>query len=277
MESILKKSITVAMFQGCAEDGNLQSNVQKIKNKMVEAKKMSVDVIVFPELYATGYNISYDCMRELAEKSSGRTFMELSQCAKEVGIAVLYGYAELVEEPAEEKVYYNSIQFIDKDGKSLANYRKTHPWVEEHNIEGAFKAGESFSLVFDFCGVKIGLLICFDVEFCEAVRTLALQGAEVILVPTACTAEYNIRFRSEVLLPCRAFENRIHVAYVNHCGGKFSGMSCCCGPLGNTLVSAGTEEEGIFLAQIDTCIKGTSYDNYSYIAHRRPDLYRYTS
>lgn len=266
------KPMVVAMYQGRAEDGNLQSNVQKIKNKMLEAKKMAADVIVFPELFTTGYNVSQDCTRELAETRDGGTFIELSKSAKEMDIAVLYGYPELVE--TEPVVYYNSVQFIDKDGISLANYRKTHPWIEEHNVEGAFKPGESFSPAFDFCGVKIGLLICFDVEFCETVRTLALQGAEVILVPTAFRAEYDIRFVSEVMVASRACENRVHVAYVNHCGGDFGGLSRCCGPLGNTLVSAGIDDEGIFLAQIDTYSKETHSTFYSYFPHRRPELYK---
>lgn len=126
--------------------------------------------------------------------------------------------------------------------------------------------------------MKIGLLICFDVEFCETVRTLALQGAQVILVPTACPDEFeydNMRFISEVIVAARAFENRVHVAYVNHSGGKFGGLSRCCGPLGNSLVSAGIEEEGIFLAQIE-CTEDTS-NNYCYLSHRRPDLYKNTS
>lgn len=106
-------------------------------------------------------------------------------------------------------------------------------------------------------------------EFCEAVRTLALQGAEVIFVPTASTLHIN----SEVIVAARALENRIHVVYVNHCGGKFDGLSRCCGPLGNTLASAGIEEEGIFLALIDPHVIIES-PNYSYLNHRRPDLYR---
>lgn len=190
------ESILVAMYQGCAEDGNLQSNVRKIKDKVLEAKKLAADVIVFPELFTTGYNLSHDCMRELAEMKDGRTFMELSKSAREIGIAILYGYPELVEN--DGVVYYNSAQFIDKDGKSRANYRKTHPWIEK-NVEGAFKPGESFSPVFDFCGVKIGLLICFDVEFSEAVLTLALQGAEVILVPTAIGTKYAALYQKSSL------------------------------------------------------------------------------
>lgn len=144
-QELPKKPMALAMFQGGAEAGNLQANVQKMRTKMLQAKKMGADVIVFPELFTTGYRVSHDCMRELAQKKDGKTFLELSQCAREMDIAVLYGYPELVETPPEEeKVYYNSAQFIDKGGKSLANYQKTHPWIEEDNVEGAFKAGESF-------------------------------------------------------------------------------------------------------------------------------------
>ena len=262
-------SLSVALFQGHAEAGNLQSNVQKMKKQMAEAKKQSADLIVFPECFTTGDGLAHDCTRDLAEKRDGKTFVELSRFAQETGIAVLYGYPEVTGGGDEGMIFYDSIQFIDKDGNSRANYHKTHLWVDEHKSDGAFKAGEGFSPVFEFCGIKIGLLICFDVEFCEAVRMLALRGAEVILVPAAATIEYDIPFIANSLVASRALENGIHVAYVNHCGGQFSGASSCYGPLGNMLVSAGTEE-GLFLAQIDTQVK----NSYSYMPLRRPELYK---
>jgi predicted amidohydrolase len=272
-----RKPVALAIFQGCAEDGNVRANLQKMKTKMVEAKKMGAEILVFPELFTTGYCVSQNCIRELAEKKDGTTFLKLSERARETGVAILYGYPELVESGAGgQKVYYNSVQFIDGNGRSLANYRKTHLWIEEDAVEGAFKAGEGFSPVFEYRGLKIGLLICYDVEFSEAVRTLALEGAEVVLVPTACCDKY-IRIMCEVLIPARAVENRIHVAYVNHCGGMFVGLSRCCGPLGNALISAGFKEEGISMAQIDVDSAAGdrgSNNNYNYLNRRRPDLYK---
>lgn len=262
-----KVPLTVALFQGEAVLGDLQANLEKMKRQMKEAKTMGADLIVFPELFTTGYRLSADQMKEKAESKGGQTFLELSACAREMDIAVLYGYPEL-EENSGSKAHYNSVQFIDKDGTPLQNYRKTHLWIDHYNTEAVFTPGEALGNVFEFRGVKIGLLICFDVEFPETVRSLALRGAELILVPTASLVEYNIRVISQVMVASRAFENGVYVAYVNHCGGTFGGLSRCCGPNGATLASAETEE-GILMATV-TEIKEASY----YLTNRRPSLYK---
>lgn len=106
-------------------------------------------------------------------------------------------------------------------------------------------------------------------EFGEAVRTLALRGADAVLVPTASFKENDTHFLSKTLIPTRAFENGIYIAYVNHCGGNFGGLSVCCGPNGKLLVSCGEEEEGIFLATIKKISKTSDY-----LTQRRPGLYK---
>ncbi len=203
-----RKPVTIAMFQGAPELGEVQNNVNKMKNQMVEAKKMGADCIVFPELFTSGYMLNNDCMnndcmKELAERKDGKSFVELSQCARSNEIGVLYGYPEL------DGSIYNSVQFIDKSGNRLANYRKMHLWIDSTNIERVFTPGDTFEMV-EFCGLKIGLLICYDVEFCEAVRILALRGAEAILVPTACSDQYFLDF----LVASRAYENGIAICCI---------------------------------------------------------------
>lgn len=195
---------------------------------------------------------------------------QLSHHASETGIAVLYGYPEVETSDDRSKVY-NSAQFIDKGGASLANYRKTHLWIGHTNTEAVFTLGESFQ-VFEFLGMKIGLLICSDVEFPEAVRTLTLRGAQVVLVPTACATENDSRFISETVVVSRAYENEVYVAYVNYngCGSVFGGCTHCCGPDGKTVVSVGLEEEGILLAQIDT----RQPKKIGHLAKRRPEIYK---
>ena len=260
----------VALFQGPAKPGDREGNVLKMKLKMEEAKKMGADLIVFPELFTVGYKVSSDCMTELAEDRSGGTFQQLSLHARETGIAVLYGYPE-VETSDREKVY-NSAQFVDKEGVSLANYRKTHLWISETSTtEAVFTPGESF-YVFEFLGMKIGLLICFDVEFPEAVRTLALRGAQVVLVPTACDTENSFRIITQAMVASRAHENEVYVAYVNYNGdgGVFGGHTLCCGPDGETVVSTGPQEETILLAQIDT----RHPKKINYLSKRRPEIYK---
>ena len=210
------------------------------------------------------YMLSNEQMKELAERKDGKIFLELSQCARSNDIGILYGYPEL-DEVSGLNVYYNSIQFIDKCGRPLANYRKIHLWIDSTNVERMFTPGEKFEVV-EFCGMKMGLLICYDVEICEAVRILALRGVETVLVPTACPYQPFQDF----LIPSRAFENGVYVAYVNHGGGTFAGKSVCSDSDGNILVCTEAKEEGIFLV----AVKRKSKKTQSHLNDRRPDLYK---
>ena len=264
-----KVELTVALFQGLGDDklGEVQYRLEKMKCQMSKAKEGGADLLVFPELFTTGYSLSHDRVRELAEDKSGNIFQQLSRHAVESGIAVLYGYPEVVEEENGSCVYHNSVQFIDREGTSLSNYHKSHLWLDERNIEGVYTPGRSLGSVFEFCGVQIGLLICYDVEFSEAVRTLSLAGAQLVLVPTACNIK-KVRTLSEVIIPARAFENGIHMLYANYCGGNFVGLSRFCDHLGRSLC-AGASEEGIFMA---TAV----IDNKTarYLIDRKPALYQ---
>lgn len=258
-------SITVALFQGFAELGNVPSNLDKMKRRMREAKKMGADLIVFPELFTVGYNIDNSLMRKLAEKKNGKMFTELSKCANEMDIGVLYGYPELSE---SEDCLYNSVQFLDKRGLPLANYHKTHLWLEHGaTTEAVFTPGNCLPDVFEFCGIKIGLLICFDIEFGEAARVLALRGADAILVPTASSTGLS-KMLSGFLVASRAYENGVYIVYVNHSSEKLGGMSRCYDPKGEALISCGPDDEGIFLAEIKK-VEEVSY----YLTRRRPELY----
>ena len=260
--------MNLAIFQGCSRLGEVQKNLEKMEIQMQKAKKMGANLIVFPEMFTTGYRLSSETIKTLAEERNGSVFLKVSQYARDVDMAVLYGYPEF-EEKDGSKLYYNSAQFIDREGKSLANYRKTHLWIDHHKTEAVFTPGDDLSRVFEFHGYKIGLLICYDVEFCEAVRTLALKGAEVILAPTAYCKDSDASFIPDVLVCAHAFENAVHIAYVNHSGGGFAGLSRCYNPKGEALIKCGPEDEGLFLAKIES-----GYRDSNHIADRRPDLYK---
>lgn len=147
------------------------------------------DLVVFPELFLTGYTNGAEC----AEVKSGPSFQKISLMCKEYNVGVLYGYVEV-----DASRYYNSIMFIDKTGVPLANYRKVHLFSEYE--KKYFTPGDGFLPPFSFMGLKIGIMICFDVEFPESVRLMAMQGASVILVPTANTNP----IQNLIMVPSRA-------------------------------------------------------------------------
>jgi predicted amidohydrolase len=123
-------------------------------------------------------------------------------------------------------------------------------------------------------GLKIGFLICYDVEFPEAVRALALVGAQLIAVPTAPIEPFGIV--SQTLVAARAFENQVYVAYAGMCGREgnlcYCGLSCVVGPDGGDLARAGTDP-ALLVADIDPSAISKGRLVNPYFSDRRPELY----
>ena len=255
----------IALFQGEARLGDVAHNLGRMKEQIQRASAAGAELIIFPELFLTGYQLGPQAMMRVAEERSGPSFQGLSAAAREASIAIVYGYPEVDRTTgSEDLVYYNSAQLIDRDGKSLANYHKVHLWIDQDEYDAGFTPGKELAEVVECCGVKIGFLICYDIEFPEAARALALRGAQLIAVPTANRALSSIR-----IIPIRAMENRVHVAYVNHSGSNFVGMSNCCNQAGDCVVLGGSDET-LLLAPINLAVCPTLW---SYLKDRRPELY----
>ena len=141
--------------------------------------RQGADLLVCPEMYLTGYAIGPAAVRRLAEPVDGPSAARAAAIAREAGMALLYGYPEL---GADGRVY-NAALLLDRDGRPLANHRKTHLYGDLDR--NAFSAGDGPPTIAELDGVRLGILICYDVEFPENVRLLALAGAELMAVPTA--------------------------------------------------------------------------------------------
>ena len=259
-----------AFFQGAAEVGNVAANLSKMKEQLRKAAAVGAELLIFPELFLSGYQVPGEEMKKLAEERDGPSFRELSETARESNIAVLYGYPE-ADVSGGAPVYYNSAQLIDRDGTSLANYRKTHLWIDHDGYEKVFKPGDSFAEVAECCGVKIGVLICFDVEYPECVRTLALRGAQFVGVPTAIKYSMTNKIVPGSMIPCRARENGLYVTYVNSSGDFFGGHSISSDPNGDVLVQAGRDEQ-MALFVVDPHLKPSC----DFMSRRNPSVYSCT-
>jgi predicted amidohydrolase len=164
----------VAIYQGQGRPKRVAENLEIIHRAALSAAKQEARLIIFPEMFLTGYNIG-DAVFELAERSDGPATQKAAAIAREANIALLYGYPEKFDAGV-----YNSAILIDGQAKVLANYRKTHLFGPEENR--LFKAGNSLVLT-KLEGLTIRILICYDVEFPEAVRALTNAGAQLIAVP----------------------------------------------------------------------------------------------
>lgn len=255
----------LAIYQGAGTPSDVAANLALLERTSAAAAKQQASLLIFPELFLTGYNIG-DAVKELAEPCYGRSLQIAASIARKYGLALLFGYVE-----RDGEALYNAAALIDADGNLAANYHKAHLFgAEEQRL---FTPGQQRTL-HTIAGVRVGVLICYDVEFPEAVRALALQGAELIAVPTALMFPYTQIPR--VLIPTRALENQIFVAYANRIGVEgdltYCGLSTIAAPDGTVLAQAGAEET-LLIADIDRAVIATTRSVFAYLDDRRPELY----
>ena len=194
------------------------------------------DLVLCPELFLSGYNVGAD-LAALAEPARGPGFERIAAIAADLGTAIVYGYPERGED-----CIYNAAAFVSADGEWLANHRKqlNSPASFE---EAYFTPGDRPTLL-DYANLRIALLICYEVEFPEAVRNAALSGAQLVLVPTALVARWDVV--ASRVVPARAFENGVWLAYANHAGHEngfdYLGGSKIVAPDGKIEAEAGAGE-----------------------------------
>jgi predicted amidohydrolase len=259
-------SLTFALWQ-CPYAGHAAEALVLLDATAAQARAQGADVLVCPEMSLTGYQIGAAGVAAVAEPADGPLAEAVAAIAQRHGIAIVYGYPE--RNPQGKP--YNAAQFVDAGGQRFANYRKTHLFGDIDRAQ--FSPGAQASAVFEWHGWKLGLLICYDIEFPEPARGLALQGADAILVPTANMIAFDEVQR--VLLPARALENRVFVAYANACGKEgdtaYGGLSTVCGVMGAVLAQSGRDEE-LLITSVSRNDLLTVRQN-SQLNERRPDLY----
>ncbi|WP_406732715.1 carbon-nitrogen hydrolase family protein [Streptomyces sp. NBC_01794] len=258
--------LRTALLQSSGRPGSVAGNLKVLDEAAGRAAKAGAGLLISPEMFLTGYAIGHE-VPMLAEPADGPAARSVAEIAERHGIAVMYGYPE-----REGELIFNSAQLIGRDGRSLANYRKTH-------LFGCFEQqwftpGEQQVVQAELDGVRVGMLICYDVEFPENVRAHALAGTDLLLVPTA--QMHPFQFVAESLVPVRAFESQMYIAYVNRTGPEgefeFVGLSCLASPDGTTRVRAGRGEE-LVVGDVDLALLNASREANPYLRDRRPGLY----
>ena len=257
--------INIAVFQNDSILMDKSAQLASLSATSAEASNKGADLLLCPELYMTGYYLK-DRVTELAEPVDGPFISQARQLAASCNIMLVFGYPE-----ASNGNIYNSAIVIGNDGKIINNFRKLHLPGEFENSN--FKKGHKF-VNFDVKGINTSILICYDVEYPEAVRKLALDNTQLLLVPTALSSPYPIV--ATKLIPARAFENGIFIAYADFCneddGLAYAGLSCIVDPHGEDLARAGVDETIIY-AQIDSDEIVTAQSALPYLKQRRPELY----
>ncbi|MCX4452716.1 carbon-nitrogen hydrolase family protein [Streptomyces sp. NBC_01728] len=255
-----------ALLQSSGRPGSVVENLKVLDEAAGRAAAAGAGLVAAPEMFLTGYAIGDDIAR-LAEPADGDSADAIAEIATRHGVAVAYGYPE-----REGETVHNSAQLISADGTRLANYRKTHLFgcfERDHFTPGVQPVVQA-----ELNGLRVGLMICYDVEFPENVRAHALAGTDLLVVPTA--QMHPFQFVAESVVPVRAFENQMYVAYVNRVGPEgefeFVGLSTLAGPDGIARARAGRGEE-LVLADADPDFLAASREANPYLKDRRPGLY----
>ena len=258
----------LALWQTAGHPADVAANLAALQSTAQAAATAGAALLLCPECWLCGYNIGA-AVASLAETFDGASAQRIADIARRSHIAIAYGYAE--RDLGSGNVY-NSVQVIGADGAALAHYRKTHLFGADERA--AYRPGNQFEAPFSFGAFRIGLLICYDVEYPEAVRSLALMGADVILIPTALTDEYAAV--TDFLVPARSIESQVYLAYCNHAGVengmRYLGGSRLTGMDGKALAAAGSGE-ALIIGEISKHDQDAAAGIYPYRCDRRPELY----
>jgi len=218
-------------------------NFEQVENLLGNAKG---DLIVLPELFATGYTfISKEEAESMAETTEGKTANFLIGLAKKTGAVVVGGFIE-----KDGKQIYNSSMIVS-GSEVLGTYRKLHLYYKEKLW---FSPGNKPLEIFEVKNTKVGIMICFDWFFPETFRSLALLGAEIIAHPANLVLPYCQR-----AMTTRCLVNRVFSVTSNRIGNEvrgednfvFTGGSQITSYKGEVLSSAPKDKPHIDFVEID--------------------------
>lgn len=237
----MPRKIKAAAVQFNITLGEIEPNLELVRAALAELAAKGVQLAVLPEMWATGF--AYKNLNQLAAQTD-KIVAEIAALSAKYFMVIIGS----LPEPHEEKVY-NTAYVLD-NGELRGKYRKIHLFSLMQE-DRSFDSGSSWLLAETSVG-KIGVFICYDLRFPELARRLAVEGAEIMVVPGEWPKPRQEHWRT--LLRARAIENQLFVIAANCCGvvGKldFFGMSMIIDPKGDLLAEAGYEPENI-TAEID--------------------------
>ena len=253
--------VDVAVVQLDAVPGDVAGNLARLLDA-VGSHGPAVDLMVAPELSLTGYDLELLASRgaELAEPADGPSLRRLAQACAEARTTLVVGFLEI-----ENGLLFDSLATLTPDGRTEV-YRKTHLYPDELAL---FAAGDDLRTVRTPAAV-LGPMICFEHAFPEVATTLALRGAEILVIPSAVPMGYehllSLRTRA------RAQDNQVFAVACNMAGHGFCGGSLVADPRGEVVVEA-SAGEGLLHAHIDLAAVQAERQLEPALNMRRPELY----
>ena len=242
---------------------NFSHACQLIRDAMADKP----DVLVLPETWNTGF-FPKENLSQLSDRDGELTKVRIGALAKQHQVNIVAGSVSNVR---NGKVF-NTAMVFDRSGACVASYDKTHLFSPMG--ENDYYTPGDHLCTFSLDGIRCGLVICYDIRFPELVRSLALQGIDVLFVVSQWPKARIPHLRS--LTTARAIENQMFVVCCNSCGTAgetvYGGNSAVIDPLGEPLTLAG-ETEMIVSASLDMQTLGKIRRSIPVFRDRRPDLY----
>ena len=263
--------LRVTVVQNSPQFGAPQKNRKDVEELIFSQEDPASGLIVLPELFATGYQfVTKEEVDNLAEPEEGPTFHFLSILSKRTGAVVVGGL------PIRRKEGISNGALVVLGDRLLASYDKVHLFDRERDF---FVEGKSPLPVVDTPFGPLGLMICFDWLFPEALRSLALSGATVVAHP----ANWVLPFGPQGMI-LRSVENRVFTVTANRVGVeergglpplRYIGESQIVSPKGEVIARADSERPGVITATIRPAeaLSKKVAEKSDFFAQRRPELY----
>jgi deaminated glutathione amidase len=249
-------------------------NLDRVRDALADAAARGADLAVFPE--ATLARFGSD-LPALAEPLDGTFGAGLSGAAQASGVALVAG----VFEPAPGGRVYNTAVAYDPTGARVAAYRKIHLFDALGERESAVVAAGDQPVVVDLCGIRVGIMTCYDLRFPELARALAVRGAELIVLPAAWAAGLFKEEHWVTLVRARAIENTVWVAAADQVPDHSapptraptgSGRSILADPMGTVRADLGPFP-GLAVGDVDSALTKQVRAVLPSLEHRREDVF----
>jgi omega-amidase len=246
---------------------NPEQNFKAVEKYIEEAAQGGADIIVFPEMWNTGYAL--DQLDQLADVDGQKTKELLSTLSSQYSVNIVGGSVATKKDGA----FYNTMYVVNRTGDIVAEYDKAHLFklMDEHTF---IEAGNKKN-IFQLDSTNCGGVICYDLRFPEWIRTHVLGGANIMFIPAQWPKTRVDHW--QLLLQARAIENQCFVVAVNRVGSdinnEFNGHSMVIAPWGELLIN-GQTTEGIFYADLDLNEVERVRGTIPIFKDRREDLYR---
>ncbi|MGB3545247.1 carbon-nitrogen hydrolase family protein [Rubrivirga sp.] len=265
----------IALVQQPATD-DLEGNLARGLEAFDRAADDGADVVAFAELAFTPFypqRLATPAALEAAESIDGPTVRAFQERCRERGVVAVLN---LFERDGDRT--FDTSPVIDADGTLLGRTRMIHITdYQAFHEQGYYAPGDRGLPVFDTAAGKIGVAICYDRHYPEAMRALAVAGAEVVVVPQAGAVGEWPDGLYEAELQVAAFQNGYFTALVNRVGPEerltFAGESFVCAPDGTVVARAEQGTEEILVADLDLEAVASSHARRLFLRDRRPELY----